>query len=541
MSGSSSNTPAPSTDIPSHRAERYDRQLRLWGNHGQHLLERSHICLINATATGTETLKNLVLPGIGSFTVVGGGVVTESDLGVNFFVSHEHVGKSKSEVTMELLQELNTQVKGNFIDQDFEMILSADADFFAQFTVVVACNLHKPSLVRLSSILWESSVPLVLASSYGLMGYVRIALPSHEVLESHPDSNLEDLRLDCPFPELKLYMDCIDLDALFDSQRGNIPYLIILYKCLCKWKSSHNDQFPCSHRDKQDFKHSIQQEFSNDGKMVDEDNVEEAIKNVNGRLVLSSVPQQVKQVFKDPRCSNITPSSTDFWIMARAVRDFVQNEGQGNLPLRGSLPDMISSSDMYVKLQRVYLTRANNDADSVWSYVQELLSSVSRVKSKITKSDVKDFCRNSAFVGIVKYRSISEELSSLRVDDLRSFLEDPNNDCAYYVLLRAAEMYYALYRCYPGEKQEAFDSDVAQMKTFALDFLCSNGLSSCEISDDHVTEFCRYGGGEIHSVSAFLGGVVSQEVIKLITHQFVPLNNTLIYHGGSCRVVTFAV
>lgn len=36
---------------------------RLWGDHGQETLENAHVCLINATATGTEILKNLVLPG----------------------------------------------------------------------------------------------------------------------------------------------------------------------------------------------------------------------------------------------------------------------------------------------------------------------------------------------------------------------------------------------------------------------------------------------------------------------------------------------
>jgi hypothetical protein len=42
---------------------RYDRQLRLWGDHGQLALERSRVCVIHATATATEILKSLVLPG----------------------------------------------------------------------------------------------------------------------------------------------------------------------------------------------------------------------------------------------------------------------------------------------------------------------------------------------------------------------------------------------------------------------------------------------------------------------------------------------
>lgn len=42
---------------------KYDRQLRLWGSGGQKALMEANILLVNAGATGTETLKNLVLPG----------------------------------------------------------------------------------------------------------------------------------------------------------------------------------------------------------------------------------------------------------------------------------------------------------------------------------------------------------------------------------------------------------------------------------------------------------------------------------------------
>ena len=39
---------------PSERERRYDRQLRMWGDHGQRALERAHVCLIGATSTGEE-------------------------------------------------------------------------------------------------------------------------------------------------------------------------------------------------------------------------------------------------------------------------------------------------------------------------------------------------------------------------------------------------------------------------------------------------------------------------------------------------------
>jgi amyloid beta precursor protein binding protein 1 len=48
--------------------------------------------LLGANPSGTETLKNLVLPGIKGFTVVDGENVSKRDLGNNFFVTPESVG-----------------------------------------------------------------------------------------------------------------------------------------------------------------------------------------------------------------------------------------------------------------------------------------------------------------------------------------------------------------------------------------------------------------------------------------------------------------
>ena len=50
--------------------EKYDRQLRLCGRNGQKSLVESRILLLGASCTGSETLKNLVLPGCGCITIV---------------------------------------------------------------------------------------------------------------------------------------------------------------------------------------------------------------------------------------------------------------------------------------------------------------------------------------------------------------------------------------------------------------------------------------------------------------------------------------
>lgn len=39
--------------------------------------------------------------------------------------------------------------------------------------------------------------------------------------------------------------------------------------------------------------------------------------------------------------------------MAKAVKDFIENEGHGCLPLRGTLPDMTADTNNYIALQQL--------------------------------------------------------------------------------------------------------------------------------------------------------------------------------------------
>ena len=52
--------------------------------------------------------------GIGKFTIADDATVTEADLGVNFFLNDECLGKQRAESCVKLLQELNPDVKGEW-------------------------------------------------------------------------------------------------------------------------------------------------------------------------------------------------------------------------------------------------------------------------------------------------------------------------------------------------------------------------------------------------------------------------------------------
>lgn len=110
----------------------------------------------------------------------------------------------------------------------------------------------------------------------------------------------------------------------------------------------------------------------------------------------------------------------------------------------------------------------------------------------------------------------------------------------WYLALRAASQFEQLYKRYPGQTQD-IEADIPLVKKVAQELVATKlGLSAASIPDEFIHELCRYGGSELHSLAAYIGGVASQEAIKLITHQFVPMNNTHIFNGINSSTTTEA-
>ena len=154
--------------IPDRKQIQYDRQLRLWGDHGQKSLENGRVCLIGADALGTEILKSLVLPGLGSFTIIDDKFVTHADCGSNFFVHSSMIDQPRARVTCDFLKQLNPDVHGQFIDKpSIDDLLKQNTFDFSSFNVVVTSNLERKILLQLAQILWSLKIPLLSAQTYG--------------------------------------------------------------------------------------------------------------------------------------------------------------------------------------------------------------------------------------------------------------------------------------------------------------------------------------------------------------------------------------
>ncbi|XP_017058948.1 nedd8-activating enzyme E1 regulatory subunit [Drosophila ficusphila] len=520
------SSPAPKSPELSDKSKKYDRQIRLWGEHGQTLLEAATICLVNVTAVGCETAKGLVLPGIGGFTVADGSTVKEEDLGNNFFLDHSCLGKSKAFACMQLLQELNPDVNGDYVEESADYILANRPNFFDSFDLVIASNLNEQTLLLLANRLWEVNVPLIYCRSLGMLGTIRLQIREHCIVEAHPDNRQFDLRLEHPFDSLRQHLDSTEVTS-------KVPWLLVLHKYLNVWQKQQADgaQTPRNYKEKNQLREAIKEEMK-----ADEENHEEAIKAVNTAFGAGHVPKGLKDIFDDDACEQLNKKSNVFWIMAKALKHFVVHENEGYLPLPGVLPDMTANTDSYIALQHIYRQQALQDADQVYHKCQEYLKQLALPADSIDERSVRLICREAAGLAVFRGTRIAEEYEkSSRLLHLVEDNELQGDLTAYNFALRAYERFLSECGNIPGEC--IVEQDIGRLKSIAAKMLSDLGMHA-SISDDVLHEICRYGGAELHAVSAFIGGCAAQEVIKVITKQYKPIDNTFIYNAITTESVT---
>lgn len=517
------------------KSQKYDRQLRLWQAHGQLALENSHACLINGTATGAEILKNLVLPGIGSFTIIDKALVTGADAGNNFFLCPESIGQNRAKMVTQYLRELNDEVAGYYVEKDVSNIIQNNPDYFKQFTTIITTQLNEDILLSLSEICWKFNIPLVAVRTYGFIGYMRLICPEHTMVETHPDGIL-DLRISCPFPELQAFADKYDFTNMNSAERSHVPYVIILLKCLKDWKESNEGQLPNTKAQRDEFKEMIRKLQKKD--LLDPSNFDEAIQAAMRACAKYSIPSRVTSILNDPKASDLNSTSPNFWIIARAVRDFVEREGE--LPLSGVVPDMKAYTDTFVELQKIYRQKALQDITKVTLRISELLSALeNKSMDSIHPSEIERFCKNCQSIQIIRYRSLQEELlSNTKEGVIGRELQDLDGNIAFYLLFRGVDQFFKSHRRYPGE--EDVETDIGFLKKSVTAVLASLSLPTNSISDDLIHEMVRAGASELHNIAALMGGVASQEIIKILTHQYIPMDNTFIFNGikGTSNVYT---
>ncbi|PWN53904.1 hypothetical protein IE53DRAFT_372780 [Violaceomyces palustris] len=636
-----------SSSRPSAHSQRYDRQLRLWASSGQASLEKSNILIIGANSLSSQIIKNLVLPGVGSFTILDDANVDPADMGVNFFLQPgQSQGRSAAQEMASLLSQLNENVEHNFKIESPQALLASKPGYFRSFSLVISVNQPPEFDLALSDLLWSiepprPQVPLLKIRSSGMVAEMTIDIKELGIVETHPDSII-DLRLTNPFPELVAFAESFNLATTDSLTHSHIPFVVILLKKLEEWKAK-NGGSPPSTKSREEFVTLINS--SRQPGNLDEENFDEAIAALGKHVwrPLSSdhvgaggVPSEIRELFKDARCEVLSSHSTNFWLMVRALRDFVDNSPTKSLPLTGSLPDMKSLSATYVGLQNVYRNKATEDLETFTRILGQVCvnAGVRGGSGAIDEDEIQAFVKHAGYLKLIRGRSERERRERPRTDAVTMAFLDPVNPCTFqhHIAFRASDLFYLKHARYPGssrtfsrnlrnqdldaqgrsrgskpdhgadggggegegegdprkakrsksnesdemvangeaagvgagsdvemavetcvnheghgeeeeeeeeeekeEEEPCFEEDVRLLAKEAESVIKSLGISTdgeeMEKIHDSLKEMVRSGHCSLPPTTALMGGVVAQEAIKILTRQYVPADDLVIYDG----------
>lgn len=507
------------------KLKRYDRQLRLWETSGQTNLENAHVCLINATPTGSELLKNLVLPGIKDYSIIDDSVLKDEDIAGNFFYELDDIGMYKADAMIKNLNELNPDVTGHSIKAPIAEVIKMNQSFWDDFQVVIISEFC-PIIDEIKEILWKKHIPLILINTVGFYGSLQLIVPEITVIETHYPSQLFDLRIDKPWAELQEFSDSIDLDAIDDTEHAHVPYIIIFIKGLQSWLAKHNNTPPKNYAEKRHFKQLIESLARN---INLEANFREASLAYHRALQITKVPDTILELFRHPNTENESLKCTRnmFWVYIRALKQFVE-KNDNQLPLSGRLPDMASDTVSYVKLQNIYRNKAMKDKEIFTLEVIKVLQEIGVSTEVLDLDSISSFCKNSMVLHVAHG---SKELYSPRM--LKALAQGCENSevldnihtLAIYFSIITYNLYIKTNGSTPGPGDlnsllDIFSSHFGMEKTL-IPYTIVNVLK----------ELLLHGKHSYHNIFSFMGGIGSQEVLKLLTHQYIPIDNVFVFDG----------
>ena len=95
--------------------------------------------------------------------------------------------------------------------------------------------------------------------------------------------------------------------------------------------------------------------------------------------------------------------------------------------------------------------------------------------------------------------------------------------------------------CWVGEygNNDDYEKKNKVLKSIVGDYLTAQNVSN--VTDDDVSQMLVAGMAQVAPVCAVLGGIIGNEVIKVISGKGEPANNTLLFDGEACKMWSFMV
>jgi NEDD8-activating enzyme E1 regulatory subunit len=416
---------------------------------------------------------------------------------------------------------------------------------------------------------------------------INAPFPELKALCDHEDSIFSNLQID-------------EMDSL---NHAHIPYIILLYKALRLWQQQHSQQqsllpiIPRTSAEKQELKEIVKRLQRPDKREM---NIQEALKEIHrvyqkhhfptSEAVIEDLDENSSDSFErirwflshvlraeaGPLANNNTTNRLSHRILLKSLLQYMQTH-DGMIPLSGKLPDFTATTDFYRVLLSAYQSKATADYEDFKSIVFTIVKEMNQEQQDvdgivnlvvIQEDEIHQFCRNILSCDVLRTSPLfsSTNHSAVVMDRVIEYLSedelytDPlQTPIIWYLGLLAMDRFFAVHGRYPGDIAQAqddvdmhqhdiehvFQELIAMTQGYDIDSESLNKEDAMDvekkplISRAVAQEIVRYAGYQVHNISALIGGIAAQEAVKLITHIFVPANNTYVFNGIASVAATY--
>lgn len=184
--------------IADDHSEQYDRQIRLWGVEAQQRMSGSRVLFSGMTGVTAEGCKNLLLAGL-SATLRDDGLVDVRDIGANFLLEEEDIGKNRAVACEKSAKELNRLVG---VSSEIRPLDDLPDLFFQSFRVVVLSGASPSQQLRVANLCRKFGANFYTAETFGYDGFIFCDLGPKHTYRKEVGQNLSD-PVDAVFPTLE--------------------------------------------------------------------------------------------------------------------------------------------------------------------------------------------------------------------------------------------------------------------------------------------------------------------------------------------------
>jgi len=235
-------------EITEDEAALYDRQIRLWGLEAQQRMRNATILVVNLRGVATETIKNIVLAGIGKLIIWDCKDVAAEDLGVGFFFRDEDVGKKRVDAAKARIESLNPLVVVETMTSPSALEREEFDALVQGVDLVCITDSDRDFLIRANDACRRSRKPLYAGGTYGLLGYIFCDLLEHEYItfdrSGAKRDGGKDVRATVSYSPLREALEHRWSSITRRQTKGMNPAAVFIILALWEFQSIHQGQLP---------------------------------------------------------------------------------------------------------------------------------------------------------------------------------------------------------------------------------------------------------------------------------------------------------